>query len=286
MSGHNLISKKKTHKSRSHTMHQGHNIPWDIFASNFEFVRNDKRFSNISGLRSTGKPNASQDLKHFIRKFTQTITTFSETERSKHPLTFERPTKGNLFSDEIRDRYSIYLDEHNQRLEYWIARAHRDPVNGQRHYGTQDARLADVVKVLLHENQLSTLLMLAHHPDIPIAHLHSLTWGHHFGFSRVKESAIRAYMFFNGAYATGILENGYYKEMDEYRSLLMEIASNMDFPAQQIPHIQFLTKYRPGTTTKGYLLSLTARILLIFPPLNLNSQMSCGTCPSMRTWKQ
>lgn len=225
-------------------MHQAHNIPWDLFASNFEFIRNDKRFTpTTTSLRSKGNPNASRELKHFIRKFTQTIITFSETERKKYPLIFECPTTGYLFSDEIRDRYPDYLDERNQRIEYWIARAHRDdPINGQRSYSTQDARLADVIKVLLHENQLSTLLMLAHHPDIPIAQLHHLSWGHHFGFSRVKESAIRAYMFFNSAYATGILENGYYKEMDEYKYLLTEIAINMDFPAQQIPHIQFLTK--------------------------------------------
>ncbi|KAF8809888.1 hypothetical protein BYT27DRAFT_7187153 [Phlegmacium glaucopus] len=224
-------------------MHQGHNIPWGLFASNFEFVRNDKRFTpNITSLRTRGKPNVSQELKHFIRKFTQTIITFSETERKKYPPRFECPTTGNLFSDELRDRYPDYLDDRNQRIEHWIARAHRDPVTGQRSYGTQDARLADVVKVLLHENQLSTLLMLAHHPDIPIAHLHSLSWGNHFGFSRVKESAIRAYMFFNGAYATGILENGSYKELNEYKYLLMEVAVNMDFPAQQIPHVQFLTK--------------------------------------------
>jgi hypothetical protein len=85
--------------------------------------------------------------------------------------------------------------------------------------------------------------MLANHPNIPIAHLHSLGWGHHFGFSRVKESAIRAYMFFNSAYATGILQNGDYKELNEYIYLLREVSTtSIDSPAQQIPHIQFLTK--------------------------------------------
>ena len=251
-------------------MHQAHNIPWHLFASNFEFVQNDKSLTpNITHLKSKRNPNASQELKHFIRKFTKTIITFSETERKKYPLTFERPTNGKIFSDEIRDRYPDYLNERNQRIEYWIARASCGGENDPRSYDTRDAPLADVVKVLLHENQLSTLLMLAHHPDIPISHLHSLSWGHHFGFSRVKESAIHAYIFFNGAYAIGILENGSYRELDEYHHLLREIAVNMDFPAQQIPHTQFLTRCGVNTTSlsKGedYSISLVLFwILLIY----------------------
>jgi hypothetical protein len=224
-------------------MHQSHNIPWHILTSNFEIIHNDKSLTpRITYLRYKGTPNDLGQLKHFIRKFTQTIITFSETERKKYPLTFQYPTTGNLFSDELRDSYPDYLNRHNQKIEYWLACAHRDPLTGQRSYSTHHGRLADVVKILFLENELYTLLMLANHPNIPIAHLHSLSWGHHFGFSRVKESAIRAYMFFNSAYATGILQNGDYKELNEYRYLLREVATSMDFPAQQIPHIRFLTK--------------------------------------------
>ena len=100
-----------------------------------------------------------------------------------------------------------------------------------------DFGLADVVKVLLQENQLSTLLMLAHHPDISIGHLHTLSGGYHPGFERVKESSIRAYVFFNSAYATGILENGSYREMDYYRHLIRETVFNRD-----LQNIQFLTR--------------------------------------------
>ncbi|KAJ3503743.1 hypothetical protein NLJ89_g8300 [Agrocybe chaxingu] len=70
--------------------------------------------------------------------------------------------------------------------------------------------LADVVKILLFENQMETLLMLVQHPDVPIDHLHYLSWGHHFGFSKVKESALQAYLYFNCADATNTLENGQY----------------------------------------------------------------------------
>ena len=193
-------------------MHQAHNIPWHLFASNFEFLQNDKSLTpNITYLKNKGKPNASQELKHLIRKFIKTIITFSETERKKYPLTFERPTNGKIFSDEIRDRYPDYLNESNQRIEYWIARAHRGDKNDPRSYDRLDVRLADVVKVLLYENQLSTLLMLAHHPDISIGHLHTLSWRHRPGFERVKESSIHAYIFFNSMrqeyWKMGLIEN-------------------------------------------------------------------------------
>ncbi|PPQ94258.1 hypothetical protein CVT25_004916 [Psilocybe cyanescens] len=230
-------------------MHQGHNIPWNILSSNFRFVFNDTRFTPPKTsliLNSKDQTRAHNELKHFIHKFEHAIRTFSQTERSKYPPTFEPLLTGKLFSDGLRDKYPEYLNSNNQDIEYWIRLARinmgcnvNSPI-GLR-YTTSHARLAEVIKILLHENQMSTLLMLAQHPSIPLADLHQLSWGHHFGFSRVKESALRVYIFFNAAEATGILENGKYADMrDEYYSLLSEIANSMDYPAQQIPHREFL----------------------------------------------
>ena len=225
-------------------MHQGHNIPWDLISSNFKFVRDDKGFTPpFTGLVSLNKPNAPKELKHLVKKFTQTILTFSETERKKYPQTFTPLLTGNLFSDELRDRYPEYLNKNNQRVEYWIERAHKRyggalPVSMR--YDTSDGDLADVVKVLLYENEMASLLMLAQHPRVPIKGLGYLTWGHNSGFSRVMEEALRSYMFFNTATVTGILDNGGYLEMPEYRSLISEVASFMDYPAQQTPHRVFL----------------------------------------------
>jgi hypothetical protein len=58
----------------------------------------------------------------------------------------------------------------------------------------------------------------------------------------VKESAIRFYLFFNAAEATGILHIGQYtlSESDDFKSVLSEMAECMDFPARQIPHQEFL----------------------------------------------
>lgn len=232
-------------------MHQGHNIPWNILSSNFHFVSNDTRFTppKTSLIIKKSDTKVSNELKHFIHKFEAAIRTFSEVERRKYPQTFEPLLTGKLFSDELRDKYPEYLDERNQDIESWIAAARRDMEHNvdndnypiELRYTTNNAAFAEVVKILLHENQMPTLLMLAQHPSIPLADLHHLSWGHHFGFSRVKESALRAYMFFNAAEATGILENGKYAEMqNEYYSLLLELTNCMDYPAQQIPHQQFL----------------------------------------------
>jgi len=77
-------------------------------------------------------------------------------------------------------------------------------------------------------------------PQIPLASLQNLSWGHHFGFSRVMESALHAYVFFNMCFAMGILEGGEYLEMPQYRSMVETSTFSMDHPAQQIPHQKYL----------------------------------------------
>ena len=223
-------------------MHQSHNIPWDLISSNFKFVRDDKRFTPpFTGLVSLNKPNAPNELKHLIKKITRTILTFSETERRKYPQSFTPLLAGNLFSDELRNRYPEYLNNRNQRVEYWIERANKLNVESvvQSRYDTRDAELADVVKVLLYENEMESLLMLAQHPRVPIKTLNHLSWGHHFGFSRVMESALQSYMFFNTVAAMDLLENGVYMAIPEYGSIIRETTFPMDYPAQQIPHRLF-----------------------------------------------
>jgi len=227
-------------------MHQEHTIPWNSLASNLKFAHESPHFTpRRTGLFPRNLPNQAQTLNHFVRVLHKTITTFSDTERAKYGTSFDAPTSGKVFSDELRDRYPEYLDEGNQRIENWIERAkhcHYDPsVLG---YGTSQADLADVVKILINENQMETLLMLAHHPQIPLGKLHHLTWGHHFGFSRVMENALLVYVLLNLFAAAGMLqENGdgnQYLETDEYRCMVRCSTQSMDYPAQQLPHRAFL----------------------------------------------
>ena len=217
-------------------MHQSHNIPWHLISSNFEFKENDRRFTPpFSGLASKNNPNASQELNHFIRKFAHTIRTFSDTERAKYPDQPTLQSEGNVFSDELKEKYPHYLNDTNQRIEYWIQPVipHSDlPVY-------KNGMLAEIVKILLYENELAILIMMARHPNIPIAQLHHINWNYDAGFSCLMVTALRAYMYFNAAEATNTLENGQYTHADDYRELLMEVGKMADYPAQQIPHKHF-----------------------------------------------
>ncbi|RDB25681.1 hypothetical protein Hypma_006882 [Hypsizygus marmoreus] len=230
-------------------MHQEHHVPWDALASTFTYIpSNPHHTPRTTGFFPRNLPGQGQTLNHFTRVLAHTIKTFSDTERTKYPVatSFAAPSTGKLFSDELRDKYPLYLDETNQRIEYWIERAKpthaspADPATQKPTYTTSDARLADVVKVLIAENQLTPLLTLAHHPHISMRHLLHLSWGHHFGWSRVGEAALHAYIIINLFAATHTLESGAYLGTKEYRRLNEELLSSMDFPAQQIPHREFL----------------------------------------------
>jgi hypothetical protein len=245
----NTPQSTRTFISTPTTMHQGHNIPWNLITSNFKFKKHDRRFTPPrSGLLSKDKPNATRELKHFIQKFIHAVRTFSDTERAKYPeqnlMISDLPTEGNLFSDELKKKYPDFLNDKNQRIEYWIWRAKLGVSSSDRMkngeeivgYGWAEGDLAYVVEILLYENEMSTLIMMAHHPEIPIAHLHTLSCGYYPGFYRVRQLALWAYMFFNSAEATDILANGEYTHSDSYGSLLREVTTFMD----QTPHLHFL----------------------------------------------
>jgi hypothetical protein len=159
--------------------------------------------------------------------------------------------KGKIFSDQVLKKYPEHLNEANQRIENWIVRVKRKGHDGQdqdiiSYYDTRDGDLADVVKILIHENEIQMLLMLANHPEIPLSSLHTLPWGqwegNWLGFQRVKELAVSAYLFFNSAEATGVLDDGRYTQWHGYPNLLRELAisaTSMDNPAHLIPHREF-----------------------------------------------
>jgi hypothetical protein len=230
-------------------MHQGHNIPWELVSSNFEFRENNNHFTPaITGLFSRNRSNGSKEIKHFISRFVHAIHVFSETERAKYPIRKKIIpfSEVSLFPDELLKKHPKYLNEKNQRMENWILRAKKTQYDAHGNtagftisYDTGDGDLADVVKILLHENEIETLLIMANHPEVPLASLHNLGWGHSFGFSRVKDLAVRAYLFFNSAEATGILDDGRYTRSHSYSKLLGELGESMDYPAQQVPHQEF-----------------------------------------------
>ena len=228
-------------------MHQEHNIPWKTLASNFQFIRDNPRYTPRinAGIFIRNLPHQTSQFQHFVRAFSNTVDTFAQTERAKYPISFPTPTSDQVFTDGLRHKYPDFLNERNQRIEFWIS-------SGKLYgYNTSHGSLADVVKILIHENQLSTLLMLAQHLDIPLHQLCHLSWGHHFGFSRGLDSSLRAYIFFNVAAAMGILGDGRYREMDYYPELVRYLNNAGDYPGQQVLHRQFFEEYRVPPSGEG-----------------------------------
>jgi hypothetical protein len=226
-------------------MHQEHNLPWNTVASHLEFVYDNPHYTpRKTGLFANRVTSATQDKDtiFFLRNLTSTISRFSHTERGKYPTqAYTLPMSGDLFPDEMCEKYPDYLNKGNQKIESWIGLARRDDqsIPPTLYYDTSHANLAEAVKILISENHIATLLMLAQHPLIPLHSLRNLSWGHHFGFSRVMEAALRTYLFFNVHAAVGSLNNGNYMHSQEYSSMLYELTRDFDYPAQQLPHREF-----------------------------------------------
>ncbi|KAL0958513.1 hypothetical protein HGRIS_000655 [Hohenbuehelia grisea] len=220
-------------------MHQEHNIPWNSVASHLQFIRdNESKTPPRTDFFPRERPSQAKELNHFTRIFTKTLSTFAETERTKYPTAKELEqkatlfTSGKLFSDEVRDRHPDYLNAKNQLIENWISRAtfihtedHTGRTTTQYRFTMNHGDLADAVKALIDEGEMETLLMLVHHPQVPIQHLHHLNLGHYFGFARVAEAAIPAYIYLNVVVAAGCTHN--YRDLKGYQSLLQLVADTM-----------------------------------------------------------
>ncbi|KAJ7139715.1 hypothetical protein C8R44DRAFT_605225 [Mycena epipterygia] len=221
-------------------MHQTHNIAWDSLSSNLTFIAENKA---VTPHRTDFFPRrlASQanSLNHFSRTIARTIREFSDTERAKYPACYSAPLSGPVFSASVLSRYSDLpfssVTAKNQLIENWIERAGQEPT-----YSTSHGDLADVAKILLAENEMAQLLMLAQHPRVPLANLHSLCWGHSFGWDHVAQWALEAYIFFNVLLSMPeLLADGRYKSMNSYREVIGLVTGSGDYDAQSLPHREF-----------------------------------------------
>ncbi|KAJ6574639.1 hypothetical protein B0H19DRAFT_1254318 [Mycena capillaripes] len=234
-------------------MHQAHNIAWDSLTSNLTFIfENSKLTPRKTDLFPRRLQSQANSLSHFARTVATTIRTFSDTERAKYPAHYDAPLHGQLFSNTILSRYQNLsypsVTPKNQLIENWIERAGLKPS-----YSTSQADLADVVKVLLAENQLDTLLMLAQHPRVPLADLHWLSWGHSFGWDHVMLWALEAYIFFNVLLSKPELHaDGRYKSMTSYQHVIGKLTMSMDFDAQSYPHREFFCGALEGRVPDGF----------------------------------
>lgn len=243
-------------------MHQDHNIPWNTLASNFKFIHENPHITpHRTDLYPLYKPTQAGDFTHFVKALKMTIQEFATTERAKYPSTFPAPSEGKVFSDDLLKRYPTsyptspffhlpLLDTNSQRIENWIARAlPTNQANEQTPSYFNDDQLGDIIKLLIVENQMETLLMLAHHPKIPINSLHHMSWGHSFGWNRLQEYALQAYIFFNViASKPELIESGKYKEMESYKYVVNHLTGTVDGDGQTIPHREFLLRPVTGNT--------------------------------------
>nr|GAT43662.1 predicted protein [Mycena chlorophos] len=228
-------------------MHQAHNVAWESLSSNLVFVKDNRRV-NPHRTDLFAKADAPRgQLSHFARTLQSTILEFSATERAKYPSKdeFPAPSEGKVFSDAILSEYCDLsyssVTKKTQPLENWLGRAHRQGGAAAPSYSTSHGDLADVVKVLLAENQTETLMMLANHPGVPLKDLHHLSWGHSFGWSHASDWALTAYIIFNILLSKPeLLENGRYKETQSYTRTLRFLTFSADYDAQAYCHREFL----------------------------------------------
>jgi hypothetical protein len=85
----------------------------------------------------------------------------------------------------------------NQLIEHWIALARPTNQANEQPASLFDVGLEDIIKLLIVENEMEILLMLAHHSKISIDSLHLMSHGHSFGWNRLQDYPPRAYIFFN-----------------------------------------------------------------------------------------
>ncbi|KAJ7102350.1 hypothetical protein B0H15DRAFT_327699 [Mycena belliarum] len=223
-------------------MHQSHNIAWDSLSTNLTFIFENKALTpRRTDLFARQLESQAASLNHFTRTIAATIREFADTERAKYPTKYPAPSTGPLFPNKLLLRYCdphfSSINDKNQSIENWIERAGQEPPPG---YTTSHGDLADVVKVLIAENEMDQLLMLAQHPRVPLTDLHSLSWGHSFGWDHVVQWALEPYIFFNVLLSKPeLIQKGRYKSMDSYRRVIALATGSGDYDAQSFPHREF-----------------------------------------------
>ncbi|KAF9918810.1 hypothetical protein FBU30_011269 [Linnemannia zychae] len=250
-------------------MHLDHAIPWNTISKLFFVRQNDKPSYSYDGkflaftidLYPRMKPNQDKELLYFSNAIAMAIKEFSATERLKYPIRFPAENSGQLFSHETLrksltwDRgYAMiggtYLTEQNQRLEYWINRAfeaynsHPDPGTwsniSKMGFSTRDMDLADVVKILIIENDISPVLRLAQHPLVPLNQIDSLSWGHSFGINRLVDYCLLPYIYLNIlAEFPEWCQNEKYRNLDAFQRLERGLTSTCDGDGQMHMHRSF-----------------------------------------------
>ncbi|KAF9154186.1 hypothetical protein BG015_001643 [Linnemannia schmuckeri] len=250
-------------------MHLDHAIPWKTISELFSIRQNDKRTWSRDGMGwvftediyPCKKPNQNNKLLYFSNAIAHAIQGFSATERKKYPVQFPAESSGQLFSDELLQKHLAsvrknatygtaepYLTEQNQRLEYWIRKARiayegnpdRWWLSSKLSFSYADEDLADAVKILIVENDMSAVLTLACHPLIPLKDLDVLGCGHSFGVDRLVDYCLQPYIYLNIlAEFPEWCQNQKYRKLEAFQRLEWVMTSSCDGDGQVPMHRSF-----------------------------------------------
>lgn len=249
--------------------HQAHMLPWGTLSSNLKFIVNNHHVTphktDLFPLRKSGEAN---DLAHFTRVFASAISDFSHTERAKFPPAAlqkeqrqdklmmqqgqqEQQNNEMIIPNEVfqqvkeillASRSSWSTDTSQQLLSTWTSSC---PYTGLSSYTK-----AEIIKILLAQNQTATLLALAQHPDIHLSDWH--LWsnsGWNVGITQALHTALDAYICLNVFYCfpstylaaeNGPEKNDHgYRAAKSYRSMVSICTENADGTEYAFVHRRF-----------------------------------------------
>jgi hypothetical protein len=133
-------------------------------------------------------------------------------------------------------------------LSFWTARI---PPSGVA-YDTSAIHLADVVKYLFNLDTPESWLALrelAREERIPLHSLQHLSWGHHFGLSRIAEHALTNYILLNVLVDKDLAHRGasfLHSSLPIYDVHLLNLSSFYDGCEQDVPDRLFFHRWRAG----------------------------------------
>ncbi|KAF9178755.1 hypothetical protein BGZ51_007520 [Haplosporangium sp. Z 767] len=257
---------------------------------NFATTERQKYPNAFPSEEESDNVEASTDNSHHNEEHEWEKMEKSEADQDKNEKD-ERDVKDLLFTkafvQRCNDAYQAsqygyhepFIPEHACRLQYWIDQACHipdpDPVYERNlpdslkepRYDTRHLHLADVVKILVIQNEMEPLLRMANNPKTPLLGLYSLGWGHSFGWSRLAEYALGAYIIFNvlaefpallqsttpkyglGQHNKHNEQGDYTKEqvrycdLPFYKNLVRYLTRSCDGDAQKVIHCEFLYEH-------------------------------------------
>ncbi|KAH6632922.1 hypothetical protein C7974DRAFT_411955 [Boeremia exigua] len=198
--------------------HQAHSIPWQALVDNLKFMHCSRRNHGITNLylRNT-RQHQEKELQYFIGGFSRALSRYSEIERKKYNTDLDHPELDEkVISDDAVKKMArtvlsyrggdgqvpVYIPTHSVLSQYecttqrFISDTH--PGEGDMNDCIRD--VCEQVKTMMLYGEMDSLLRVAAHPSVRFSRLWDETQfanAHGFGLSKLKDSALQAYICLN-----------------------------------------------------------------------------------------